>query len=367
MSLYATPIGTARYKNKFAGKVDPDHFRLQQGLWLPSIGFGTYLGEEDERTDQAYAAAIEQAVLNGCNLIDTAINYRCQRSERVIGRVLQKLIGEKKISRDEVVVASKGGFLPFDDELPADTRAYLQKTFIEKGICKSEDIVAGCHVMTPRYLENQLHQSLSNLKLECLDIYYLHNPETQLQEISEQEFDKRIREVFAFLENQVKKGKICFYGAATWTAFRSKPDSKEHVSLEKLVAIAAEAGGKNHHFKFIQLPLNLGMPEAITSKNQTVDGATLSSLEAAQKLGLTVVTSASILQGRLSRGLPPHVAERFPGLRTDAQRALQFTRSAPGVATALVGMANPAHAAENLALAASPTLTDEKFTSLFLK
>ena len=49
----------------------------------------------------------------------------------------------------------------------------------------------------------------------------------------------------------------------------------------------------------------------------------------------------------------------------DAQRALQFTRSTPGIAVALVGMSQVRHVEENLALAAVPPLTEAQYTGLF--
>src|SRR5687768_3403113 len=95
----ATREGTERYKNRWTGP--PDHFQEFQGLWVSSIGIGTYLGEMDEQTDRNYESSIARALQLGCNLIDTAINYRFQRSERNAGAALKKLIQEGTVSRDE--------------------------------------------------------------------------------------------------------------------------------------------------------------------------------------------------------------------------------------------------------------------------
>ena len=64
----------------------------------------------------------------------------------------------------------------------------------------------------------------------------------------------------------------------------------------------------------------------------------MTTLEAAQALGIAVMCSASVLQGQLTRNLPSIINETFQSLETDGQRALQFVRSTPGVTTALVGM-----------------------------
>jgi aryl-alcohol dehydrogenase-like predicted oxidoreductase len=74
-------------------------------------------------------------------------------------------------------------------------------------------------------------------------------------------------------------------------------------------------------------------------------------LEATQELGLAVVASAPLMHAQLTRGLPAEVAAAFPRLTTDAQRALAFVRSLPGVSAALVGMKIREHLEENLAAA----------------
>jgi aryl-alcohol dehydrogenase-like predicted oxidoreductase len=132
-----------------------------------------------------------------------------------------------------------------------------------------------------------------------------------------------------------------------------------------MVEIAREAGGESHGFRFIQLPFNLAMPEALVVANQTVEGASVSVLEAASALGVTVVASASILQGKVARGLPKHIREPLGSLATDAQTAIQFVRSTPGVTTALVGMSRREHVEENLQLVRVAPVLPEDFQRLF--
>jgi aryl-alcohol dehydrogenase-like predicted oxidoreductase len=360
----ATAAGTERYRQRFAGKIPAEHFRQAQRLWLSSIGIGTYLGNYDDATDQEYHQAVVLAVQSGANVIDSAINYRLQRSERSIGTALKELTA-RSYNRDEIAVATKGGFIPYDGTPPKEPRAYIEQTFIVPGLAEPADIVAGCHCMTPRYLLNQLECSLRNLDLEALDIYYLHNPETQLGKISREEFDNRLVKAFEALEGAVAAGKIGLYGVATWNGFRNPPDAKDYLSLAHVIALAEQAGGKEHHFKVIQLPLNLGMSEALSSQNQPLHGHQHTLLEAAQEFGVTVMCSASVLQGQLTRNLPPVIQETFTGLATDGQRALQFVRSTPGVTTALVGMKQQNHVEENLATARVAPAPWEQYSKLF--
>ncbi|MBI4402470.1 MAG: aldo/keto reductase [Nitrospirae bacterium] len=364
---YATVEGTRRYRDRMvaAGTAHEEHFRGGLGgLALSSIGLGTYLGGHDARTDSLYLEAVKQAVAAGCNVFDSAINYRCQRSERVIGQALSELVRDGVVRRDEVLIATKGGFIPYDGAPPRDTYAYLQQTFVMPGIIKTTDVVADCHCMTPAYLRHQLDASLTNLGLACLDVYYLHNPETQLDAVSRDEFMTRVRAAFETLEQAVAEGKLRCYGTATWNGYRSRPGSGGHLSLEALVNVAKDMGGKDHHFKVIQLPYNLGMPEALTQQTQTLNGSAVSLLEAAKVLDVYVMSSASILQGQLSRGLPSGVTEVL-GDGTDAQRSIQFVRSTPGMGTALVGMKQAAHVRDNLAVARRAPLTPGQFTTLF--
>src|SRR5262249_10628438 len=364
MEKRATREGTERYKHRFGSQLSQDHYRSIQDLWVSSIGLGTYLGEPDEEKDRGYTESVKAALLGGANLIDTAINYRFQRSERNIGTALGQLMSEGKISRDEVVLSSKGGFLSFDNLYPPNPSRYFQEEYLNRDVCKTEDIVANCHCMTPRYLENQLDRSLQNLNVDCIDVYFIHNPETQLSEISRQEFLRRILAAFKMLEQKVSQGKIGIYGVATWDGFREAEQSTTYLSLEELIGLARNAGGENHHFRAVQLPYNLAMPEAFLSRNQKLGSASVSLIEAAHEQGMMVMASASILQGRLTRGVPDEILKLF-GLKTQTQCSIQFVRSTPGISTALIGMSRPAHVAEDLEVARHSPLAWEKMKELF--
>jgi aryl-alcohol dehydrogenase-like predicted oxidoreductase len=362
---WATLEGTERYRDRLKENANENHFRLEQHLWLSSIGLGTYLGKGDETTDMAYTEAAIRAVELGVNVLDTAANYRFQRSERSIGAALGQLVETGRAARDELVICTKGGYLPFNGQPPRDARRYVEETFVQTGVASFSDIVGGSHCMTPRYLENQVGQSLENLGLEALDVYYVHNPEAQLQEVEREEFDERLASAFEMFEQMRAMGKIRMYGAATWNGFRAAEKAREHLSLERMTEIARSAGGDSHGFRFVQLPFNLAMPEALVSQNQTLNGERVSLVEAASALGVTVIASASILQGKVARNLPDEVREPLGGLATDAQTAIQFVRSTPGITTALVGMSRVAHVEENLQLARIAPVLPEDYQRLF--
>jgi aryl-alcohol dehydrogenase-like predicted oxidoreductase len=361
----ATLEGTKRYSEKWRGRAADEHFREANGLVVSSIGIGTYLGQPTPDVDAAYTESVVAAVESGINFIDSAINYRFQRSERSIGAALAQLAG-KGIPREEVVVCAKGGYLTPSGAMPSDPNHYFFEEYIQPGVFSAKDIAGGGHCMTPRFLENQLARSLKNLAVDCVDVYYLHNPETQLGEVPKPEFIKRIREAFAFLESGVRDGKIQFYGMATWNGFRQDARARDAMQLGEFAAIAKEIAGDRHRFRFVQLPFNLGMTEALTLGNQTIAGKQITVMEAASELGITLIASASLLQGQVARNLPPFVAQAL-GLDNDAERALQFARSAPGITTALVGMSRVEHVRANAKLVSIPPATIDQFSNLFAR
>src|SRR5260370_4982076 len=363
MSKSATKEGTTRYAQKFAGRAAEGHFRETQRMVLSSLGLGTYLGQPDAKTDEGYATAAVAAVESGINVLDAAINYRFQRSERSIGAAIQQLAA-KVTARAEIVVCTKGGYLTPDGSMPADSNEYFFREYIQPGVFTAKDIAAGSHCMTPKFLKNQLGRSLNNMGVECVDVYYLHNPETQLAEIPKEEFLNRVREAFTFLESAVDAGEIQYYGMATWNGFRQDARARDAMQLGEIAQIAQEIAGGRHHFRFMQLPFNLAMTEALTLGNQSLRGRHRTVMEAAGELDITLIASASLLQGQVAKNLPGFVAEAF-GLKNDAERALQFVRSSPGITTALVGMSRAEHVKANARLVGVAPATADEFTKLF--
>jgi aryl-alcohol dehydrogenase-like predicted oxidoreductase len=362
---HATAEGTARYAARFPD-LPAAHFReFADGIRLSTLGLGTYLGPDDDATDTMYARATTRALERGLNVLDSAINYRHQRSERAVGSAIAHLVARGALARDEIFVATKGGFIPFDGAVPGDPGAYVTGTYLRPGIVQPGDVVAGAHCMTPAYLRDQIDRSRANLGLQTIDLYYIHNPEMQLEEIDRPTFLDRIRATFAALEEAATAGAIGAYGTATWNGYRQDPATAGHLSLPELVDLAREVGGDGHRFRAVQLPYNLAMPEAFVHANQKFPDGLVPPLEAARRLGIYVMASASIYQGQLARRLPALVAEYLPGLETDAQRAIQFVRSTPGIGTALVGMKSPEHVDENAGVARVAPAPWEQFQRFF--
>lgn len=349
----ASAAGTQRYADRWRETFVDDHFRVaRSGLCVSSIALGTYLGESDDETDARYEEAARAAISAGINVVDTAINYRCQRSERVIGRVLQALIGEGALRRDEIVLCTKAGYVPLDGGPPSsreDYESYLRREYLDSGILRPADLVGGGHAITPGFLVDQLHRSMRNLGVQSIDYFYIHNPEQQLSSVTSAELAARMRLAFEALEACVARGEIGAYGCATWSGLRLPAGSRGHLSLYELAALAKEVGGEDHHFRVVQLPVNLTMSEAVrVSTQRDHRGRLVHVIDAAAELGIDLVVSAPLLQGQLTHDLPEQIRDLFNG-DTDAHRALAFVRSLPAVITAAVGMKSVAHVTENLA------------------
>jgi aryl-alcohol dehydrogenase-like predicted oxidoreductase len=362
ISGHSTTEGTKKFaRNSGINQVNFNEF---QNLTLSNVGIGTYLGEPDTQTDQLVTNAVKQSIESGVNVVDTAINYRSQKAERSVGKAISELIQENKISRDQIFVSSKNGYVTNDADVQLGFWEYVAEEYTKKNIVKEGDITSGYHCMTPKYLSDQLDRSLKNLDLECIDLMYLHNAvEGQIKDVSREQFLENLKSVFELYEQKRDEGKIQFYGMATWECFRVPSDNSQYLSLEDTVNMAKEVGGENHGFRFIQLPYNMNYDQALLSKNQLLGTEPVSILEASVRLGIGVFTSVPFMQGRL---LQPGVIPEFSELKP-ALRALQFIRSSPGVLAPLVGQKSSDHVSENLEIMKIPALSDDEFLSLVKK
>jgi len=359
----ATREGTTRFAER--SPAAPRHFRRADSVLLSSIGLGTYLGDEDSDTDRGYEASIAVALGLGINVFDSAINYRGQKSERSIGRALSLAIREGDAARDEIFVSTKGGYLPHDAEDPRDPRRYILETYVDSGLAPRSEIAQGGNCVAPGYLRDQIDRSRANLGLETIDLYYLHNIEAQRTSVDPATFRRRLRLAAEALEEAASEGKIGAWGLATWDGLRVPPEHPEHLSIKATVEIAREAGGEKHHFAAVQMPVNLAMAQAIAYSSQEAEGGRVSALSAAASFNLAVFGSASLLQGRLSGDLPEEIIEAFPEAPSGSQKALQFSRSAPGMTTSLVGVSDPAHACVNFGLSAVDPADPARVLALF--
>lgn len=360
--FFATETATHNFFQKHNVHLQKQR-RLNQ-LTVSALGHGTYLGASDTATDRLYEEAFVHAGLNGINFFDTALNYRCQRSERNLAYAIRKL-ASFGIFRDQLVIATKGGFLPADAD-PNGYQDYILKCFLNTGILTPDDIVAHCHAMTPKFLDTTITMSLNNLKLKCIDLYYLHNPEIQLPVIGETQFYAQLTKAFALFEDKVAEGKIKTYGIATWNGFRNPVGQADLLNINKIMKCAKDVAGDKHHFTAIQLPLNVAMLEAVAIQNQKIHDEDFPILPSAVHHGLHVMISAPLMQGHALK-LNPSLLEDIQQHKTLAQKCLEFVTSCPGVVTALAGMKTKDHVDDNRHILSFPNVSVSTLQTLVKK
>ena len=359
---FATSEGTKNYTEYAISQGRPiSHFKSFDSLHLSSIGMGTYLGQPSEEDDQAVENAVFESVKSGAvNVIDTAINYRAMRSEKSIGRALLRLVKDRIISRDQIFISTKNGYITNDGDYPnIDVMEYIHRMYIQTDVITADDISSGYNIINPNYLAKCIDKSLMNMHVSSIDLVYIHNAfESWYQDVSREQFMEMLVKAFEVYEKYRAKNKIRYYGMATWTCFRVPPTSPEYLSLEQAVKCAESVGGKDHGFRFIQLPYNLAYSEALLLRNQSVRSEeNLTILQAAEKLNIGIFTSIPLFQGRLLRSQIPD----YGGISDPIAKLVQIIRSSPSVIAPLIGQKKAEHVEENLKTANMPPLSEEEF------
>ena len=258
------------------------------GLTVSQAGFGCY------RISSGVAhhkAALQKALREGINLIDTSSNYANGGSESLVGEVLEDLIASGELSREKIIVVSKVGYLQGQNYDMSRQRKQEGRPFPEL-VEYGEGLE---HCIHPEFLRDQLNRTLERLKLKTLDFYLLHNPEYYLEwaqkngyalEATRAEYYRRIQNAFEYLEEEVVRGRIRFYGISSNT-FPAAADQPDFTCLATIWDIVENLAA-SHHFRLIQLPLNLLEPGAVLEKNQP---GSESVLEFAQHKGLGVLVN----------------------------------------------------------------------------
>lgn len=147
------------------------------GLEVSVVGFGamTIGGVFGPVDDNESIRALNTAVDEGVNFIDTSDAYGTGHSEEVIARFIKE-----RSDRDHILICTKGG----------NNMVTRQLNF------------------TPDYIQNCVESSLKRLGLETIDLYLLHNPGVDNIE-NEDSFD--------LLDSFVEQGKIRHWGVSVNT------------------------------------------------------------------------------------------------------------------------------------------------------
>ena len=272
------------------------------GLRCHPLGFGCYRVSDD---NTIHADALGLYLERGGNLIDTSANYMDGESEKLVGRLL------RFHPRDQIIVVTKGGYIQGRNMALARERDF-------SAVVKLNDQL--WHSIHPDFLDTQIRLSSERLQLDYLDVYLLHNPEYffETRPGAHEEFYRRIGEAFRYLESQVAAGRLRWYGVSS-NHYIYPASDPTLTSIARTLA-AAEAVSPNHHFRVVQLPLNLYESGAALEPNN--EGRT--PLEFCREHGLGVLANRPLNafhQNRLIRladfappGSPPPGAEDLRAL-----------------------------------------------------
>jgi aryl-alcohol dehydrogenase-like predicted oxidoreductase len=364
----ATTTGTRHFVER--QDAHPDHFARPDEIWISSIALGTLRGAPGGVDDLLYRSVVGDFLEHSGNVFNTALSDRMQTSERALGQALARAVREGRVTRDEIIVISKGGALTPDPDRARDytsAQRDLYATYIDSGLLDPSEIIRG-FALAPRFLLDQILRSRRNLGLETIDYYLIQEPEILLRKLGPDGFREAITRAFEALESAVERGWIGAYGLATWDGFLLPDSDRSHLSILDLFDVALEVGSADHHLRALQLPYGLAMGEGAVLESQLgPDGHSRAILDSLRQTGTAVFASAPLYGGRLVGHVPGFVRDAFPEAPSDVTAALQFVRSTANVTSAVVGMREAAHVEENLRLARIPRADPQVPQRLFAK
>jgi aryl-alcohol dehydrogenase-like predicted oxidoreductase len=368
---HATRGATEGYAATFGAQCAPGHYSdfLNLHLKLSSLGLGTFPGAADDATDGAVASIVERALLEGINVIDTAVHYRYGRALVAVRAGLERALAAG-IAREQVFVAVKGGFLLFPEGPPSSLEQWFDAHIASRGLGTRADL-AGAQLLAAPYIAWQLEFARAALGLSTLDAFLIDQPEVHIAAVGKDKANRKLARAFAVLEQAVKDGRIRCYGVSTFDGMRVETDHALFESIASLQGLAEGAARTawrderaRHHFRIVQLPFNPAMTEGFTRFSQaTGQGNVGSTIQAAHQLRVYVMASHALGKGRFASDDP--LAATMPGLANAAQRALQYARSTPGIGSALAGLSSPAHLEDLLAVARTPPLARQEYLSFY--
>ncbi|HEY2094408.1 MAG TPA: aldo/keto reductase [Thermoanaerobaculia bacterium] len=298
-----------------------------------NIILGTYRIRGDLR------GVVAQALQDGCCFIDTAPNYHHGRAIPEIGAAIRG--GGPSECGNRLTISSKVGYTS------ADEAAVL----LREHIAADEDIVRQHHVLAPGYTRAVFAETLADLQLSALDTFFLHNPEEQLATRSAADLSRVLARVFEVLEEFCGGGKLRQYGIATWSGFGA-PNRPSVLSLPALLALAREVAGNGHHFRAVQLPINLARSDAVYDLVIHGGGVLADALFA----GIAVYASSPLHGGELLGAVKDTFANEIEQGRSPAEACLRFVMSVPGVDAVLVSASTREHLRTARELACLPPL-----------
>jgi voltage-dependent potassium channel beta subunit len=303
----------------------------RSGLKLSALSFGSWVTFGTQLDDRGAGELMRIAYDAGVNFFDNAEVYANGESERMMGRVLERM----RWPRDSYCVSSKvfwGGKLP-----------------TQRGLSRKH-VVEACHA------------ALERLKVDHLDLFFCHRPDPETP----------VAETVRAMHDLVAQGKVLYWGTSEWSA-------------EEI----AEAYGAAHRDHLT--PPTTEQPQYNLFERAKVERDYLRLFDTFG-LGTTIWSplASGVLTGKYARHVPqgsrlslaeygwlkervesPEGRQRIAKARaleevakdlgaSLAQLSIAWCLANPNVSTAILGATKPAQLQENLAaLEVLPRMTKE--------
>jgi len=191
----------ASSKNKIMQKI----LLTGTDLMISPLGLGCdQLGKSilyDKHKDPTFF--LNKCLDEGVNHFDTANVYAYGESEELIGKVAKE-------RRDEMIITTKGGKISSVDPFFRNVLmpfAPLLRPFLKKKYQTLKKMVSRKTNFDPKYLEDQLNNSLKTLSTDHVDIYLLHCPTID---------QMKDAKLFKWLNDCKKHGKIRSFGVSVY-------------------------------------------------------------------------------------------------------------------------------------------------------
>lgn len=231
----------------------------KNGPYCSLIGFGAYrIGYKDYLSYPQCEESLRHAIQEGVNIIDTSSTYSNGQSETLIGSTVKKLIHNKSIKRQDIILMSKAGYVQ-EGSLELATRKELNNKPFKNMYRMSNEFWYCIH---PDFLKDQVERSLKRLNVDTLDVFFIHNPEVILKyyelngvdrNTAKEKFLDSLKRAFLSLEGLAENNIIKAYGVSSNTLGSTTEDFTS-ISLVEIQNIIKTSGLK--HFKLIQVPFN---------------------------------------------------------------------------------------------------------------
>ncbi|KAI8929400.1 NADP-dependent oxidoreductase domain-containing protein [Entophlyctis helioformis] len=238
----ASAASTRRFQERFPAL--PSAFMPRTGLAVSRLGFGGYRIRPES---PSHKDALLAAFRSGINVVDTSAHFGGGLSELLIGDTIRDAIASSVLTRADVVVLTKAGFVMGGP--PASPPPGYHQITDKLG-----------HCISPEFLEREISGSLERLGLSTIDVFMINSPERLLHargsRVGRQQVYDMIGKACQHLDKEVERGRVGSFGIASNAMHLSS--SPEYLDLATVLQTV-----KSSNFSSVQVPFNVFERDAL--------------------------------------------------------------------------------------------------------